>query len=315
MEAKREIRRKWCKEQFAHVIESKSHEESYTQIDSRQGTWHTFGSLVRELGGWKWEPAIVGAKLHFVRAVRMGGRWVKKDNMSSLLMVLRLQPVYQEIMENKWARFTKFHNQKNEKSIDDANKDMDTDTDNGKHTNAGKQRTTGKGKGKSNVQSQGHTPHGKAKPVAKKKPKASPRKDATEEENGEDDLMVQLNNQKANALKELNKECQKIKATLKIAQADGGNLLQAFGSDPSYAWGANNNMADKALKTALENDLALSTFEGEFMMNSFQALQKRYGVEFLTSNLEAFKAKKEKVDQVMALVNKLLKMHASSKDA
>ena len=72
---------------------------------------------MNELGGWSWEPAVLGAELHFIRAMRMGGKWVQKDNMSSLTMVLRMEPQYQEIHDEKWSRFTKFHKEKKTQAI------------------------------------------------------------------------------------------------------------------------------------------------------------------------------------------------------
>ena len=115
-QAKEQIRKNWCKETFAYILEEKTHEESYSNIDVNKGEFFTFGGLVRELGGWKWPPAVTGAKLHFIRAMRLGGQWVTKDQMSSLTMVLRLKPSFTELMENKWSRFTKFHNQRTELS-------------------------------------------------------------------------------------------------------------------------------------------------------------------------------------------------------
>ena len=72
---------------------------------------------MRDLGGWKWAPAVAGAKLHFIRATRLGGDWVRKYSMSSLLMVLRLKPSFADLMENKWARFTKFHNERKQQTL------------------------------------------------------------------------------------------------------------------------------------------------------------------------------------------------------
>ena len=111
-------------------------------------------------------------------------------------------------------------------------------------------------------------------------------------------------------MKELNKECQKIKATLKSAQADGHSLLTAFQNDPKYEWG--RGKMQESLQGAMKVDQ--SEFDNDFMMHNFSVLQKRYGVDFLTSELENFKNKNEKVDKLAALVSKLLRMHATSQD-
>lgn len=109
--AKKAARAAWAKEEFAYVLTEKTHEEAYREVDQEIGTMHTFGGLVRELGGWEWTEAVMGAKMHFIKALRMGGKWCKVDRMCGLIVVLRLNPVHIEIMERKWARFTKFHNQ------------------------------------------------------------------------------------------------------------------------------------------------------------------------------------------------------------
>ena len=106
-EAKREVRRKWCKEAFKFVLDEKTHEESYTEIDTLKGEFFTFGSLVKEYGGWQWEPAVVGAKIHWMKAMRMGGKWVKRDVMSNMVHVLKLKTIVEETMHQKWARLTK----------------------------------------------------------------------------------------------------------------------------------------------------------------------------------------------------------------
>ena len=71
------MRQNWCKEEFKHVIASKHYEESFAVVDETLGTYHTFGSLVVALGGWSWKPAIIGAKLHFIKAC-LETRWFFK---------------------------------------------------------------------------------------------------------------------------------------------------------------------------------------------------------------------------------------------
>ena len=68
----------WAKEEFKHVLTEKNFEESFSVVDEKLGTYHTFGSLVKALGGWKWKPAILGAKLHFVKA-GLETRWSCTD--------------------------------------------------------------------------------------------------------------------------------------------------------------------------------------------------------------------------------------------
>ena len=62
---------------------------------------YTEGGLVLSYGGWKWKPAIQGAKRHFAKACRMGGKWVTKDSMSGLMHVMKLRHIHREIMHKK----------------------------------------------------------------------------------------------------------------------------------------------------------------------------------------------------------------------
>ena len=105
---KRDERKRWAKETFAQVIVGKSYESSYKRVDEEAGEWHTLGSLIVSLGGWQWEPAITGGKLHFAKAVRMGGDWCRRDEMSELLMVMKLNRKHSGIMQQSWNRFTQW---------------------------------------------------------------------------------------------------------------------------------------------------------------------------------------------------------------
>ena len=253
-------------------MEEKTFAETYASADTTKGEWHTFGGLVRELGGWKWEPAMLGAKLHFVRAVRMGGEWVKRDTMSNLLMVLRLKPSFQENMEQKWLRFTKFHNEKLGGASAAIQADPEAEPSESAHAIA---------KPKANPKQKAQA---KAKPKPKQTPRGSPTRSASGEEQGAgDNIDAEMSNRKVLALKELNKECQKIKLTSKNFQADGTFLQQAFEQDPKYEWGKNNAEADDALKAVPKIDL--TQFETEYLTQSFANLQKRYGVDHLIAEL------------------------------
>ena len=97
-------------EQFAYVLVTKSHEESYKELDESIMEYLTFGAYVQALGGWHWRPAVLGAKLAFIRASRMGGKWIFRDQATSLLCAARVMPRFMSVTEKKWSRFTMFHN-------------------------------------------------------------------------------------------------------------------------------------------------------------------------------------------------------------
>ena len=91
MEDKRRFRAAWAKEFYKDCVLTKSHGESFSQVDTTLGVMMTFGQLVKSYGGWEWAPAVQGAKLHAAKAANMGGRWCQVDSMSELMHFLTLE--------------------------------------------------------------------------------------------------------------------------------------------------------------------------------------------------------------------------------
>ena len=240
----------------------------------------------------------------------MGGKWIDRDEMSGLILAFRLQPVYREVMDQKWGRFTKFHNETvkgaGERAIED-----------GKATalqNASEAPPSEAGKGKAARGSRvvpKATPKGAGgtQKAAGGTPKAAAGADTDQEQDPADAIAEAIEKRKSDSLKDLNKECQKLKTMLKSCQSDGNTLLNAFKNDQAYAWGRDNDEADGALTKGLE--LNLSKFEKEFMLCAFGQLQKRYGPDHIVQELEAFKAKKERISGLNDLVQSLLRMHSA----
>ena len=50
-EAKKEFREKWAQNRYDTVSSGKLHTKSYHKVDSKDGTYRSFGSLLREEGG------------------------------------------------------------------------------------------------------------------------------------------------------------------------------------------------------------------------------------------------------------------------
>ena len=73
--AKDAARRDWAKETFSHVLATKSFTKDYKEVETREGVYMTFGSLVQSFGGWEWQPAILGAKRHSLKCIQLGGKW------------------------------------------------------------------------------------------------------------------------------------------------------------------------------------------------------------------------------------------------
>ena len=49
-------------------------------------------------------------------------------------------------------------------------------------------------------------------------------------------------------------------------------------------------------------------------MQNFGPMQKRYGVDYLIGELENFKTKQSKVEDLQKCIGKLLRMHSASRD-
>ena len=302
---KADIRAKWAKEQFSYILESKTHEESYSKVDTTKGDFHTFGGLVIELGGWQWPPAIEGAKLHFIKAMRLGGSWVCLDEMSNLLLALRLKPSFQEVLTTKWTRFTKLHNEAMNSSGlgNEETQAAETEAAETKaaETKAAETKTA-------ETKAQRTTPKNKAKATPKKGTKPDDQKTSDPQQLLDDQMSARL----AAEVKELNLDCQKIKKGMQVAQISAATLLDQFAKDPDYAWGKNNSEADEALQAALQAVVdGKTSFESEYLMVPFAAVQKSFGNDYLKVELTAFKSKKPAVDKLTELLQTLLRMHAS----
>ena len=307
---KKQIRDEWAKEEFSFVLTDKTYSESYTKIDETMGEFHTLGSLVREYGGWEWPPAVVGAKLHFLKASRMGGKWVSVDSWSNLTMVLRLKPIFKEKMEEKWARFTKFHN---EKHLAVNHVDTALEGTEGEEPKTGAEDVTEKAKADAKAKAKA-----KAKGRANKTPKSPSGKadnaeggngagGGTDNEAGADEVLAKRKKEK---LAELVKQSTKIKNQYKNSTAEASTLMKAFKEDPQYAWAKDNHQADEALGKAM--NIELSNFEMEFITQPWQSMQKRHNMDELTTGLEGLQAKQTQVDVLAKLVSKLIRMHTSS---
>jgi len=293
--AKREVRTEWCKEEFKHVLAEKSYAESYSVVNEQLGEYMTLGTLIKSYGGWEWPPAVVGGKLHFLKATRMGGKWVTYDDWSNLIMVLKLTPIHKEIMTEKWARFTKFHNDANrQEELTDA-QDAEAIANSGPEP---KQETKKKGKSKAK---------------AAKTPKTSPRKpDDPGDDNGDDDPSAGVAKRKSDQLKDLYKECAKLKVAYKSSTADASTLMKAFSEDPQYGWGKGNMQGDVALDAAAK--IAINKFETEFVTQTWQDMQKSHDVDSLLAGLTSFKSKGPAVTKLTNLVAKLVRMQQGSMD-
>ena len=142
--AKKEFRRNFFGQELIVIEANKAASKSFRQVEETRGVMMTFGQVVVSLGGWGWTPAIKGAKLTALKCARMGGRWIKRDPWSELLLFRKLTESDSEIFTKSWEEFLKYQ------------ADAATGTDDGKflgevHADGGK----GEGKGENSGQGEG----------------------------------------------------------------------------------------------------------------------------------------------------------------
>lgn len=103
---KRSFRDQWAVEEFKDLLVEKTHQQHLRQKVEVEQEWYTFGGLVKEFGGWKWKPAIIGAKLHSTKAARLGPQWCQRESMNSLLWFRRDKTRSVETFDQAWSLLT-----------------------------------------------------------------------------------------------------------------------------------------------------------------------------------------------------------------
>ena len=261
-------------------------------------------------------PAVIGAKIHAIRAARMGGDWCSVDEMSNLIMYTKLDLEFADVMTHKWSLFTKFHNENHatiaiaDKPQDSRAPEIEAPQEEADATKPAAQendqeeteeKLKGMAKGKSKAKGKAKTsPSGKTRPNDGPPPS--------------DDVDAQILARKKIELKELNAEAQKIKAVLKSALADSQTLLESFETDANYQWGNHGAVKGTLQKNRDELKTMMNTFDTRFQMNSFTELQNKHGVDFLIENISSFNRLDGKAKALSKEVKTLLNMHAKRED-
>ena len=83
---------------------------SWREVNITTGTYMTFGAVVMQLGGWGWDPAVLGARRLVARCCLLGGRWTKLDTFSGLEFYLVLNQSFSEEFEKCWKDYEKHWN-------------------------------------------------------------------------------------------------------------------------------------------------------------------------------------------------------------
>ena len=105
---KRNYTKEWCATEFKEQEKSKVFSKSFRRVDKNKGEYMCFGMLVESFGiHYGREQAVQKATMHATKCSKMQGDWLNYDQMSETMEYLKIKKMYNEIMEEKWAMFTK----------------------------------------------------------------------------------------------------------------------------------------------------------------------------------------------------------------
>lgn len=100
----------WAERRLTELRVSKNHSKEWRRADTSRGSNNNFAGLAMEYG-FQVDPrsALLSAKKHSEKAVRLGWRWRIYDDMSEQLMFLSLQREYEESFAEAWKLYTTYH--------------------------------------------------------------------------------------------------------------------------------------------------------------------------------------------------------------
>ena len=289
---KKRFKESWAKLEFKDVLTEKSQSEGYTDVQGSNDEWHTLGSLIRSYGGYKYPPAIVGAKIHAAKAARLGRLWCKIDEMSTLMHFRKEVQVGNKLLTKGWATLAKFYTDSHNASApsgaasgaDDKRQEVAKVEGNNEVSEAKRAkgadgtRTRSKGAGKSK-DSKGKevATLSKEEDAANQKAEEGARKKAEElrkkaEEEKDKERRKKAEQQLADKVKEANK----VKATVAKALSDTKGLLEVFKTDPKYSWGMAKEIGGslQAKVECLEGKLV--GFGNEFLLQPLSVIKGNY---------------------------------------
>ena len=103
-DAKKDFRTEWAKRKYGDILQKKWQQTSYKDVRRELATSLTFGGLVRLYGGWKWAPAVAGAKSTASKCALMGPPFIEKDSWSGLHFLV-FQKQHESEMTRAWGLF------------------------------------------------------------------------------------------------------------------------------------------------------------------------------------------------------------------
>ena len=96
----------WVTNEYEATRTIRGENTAWGEVDVTLGEYMSYGSVVKDLGGWEWHPAVAGAKRICAKCVKLSGKWAVKDDFSELLFVLKLKVQHNSYFDKKWSEYT-----------------------------------------------------------------------------------------------------------------------------------------------------------------------------------------------------------------
>jgi hypothetical protein len=73
----------WVTNEYEATRTIRGENTAWGEVDVTLGEYMSYGSVVKDLGGWEWPPAVAGAKRICAKCVKFGGKWTVKEDFRS----------------------------------------------------------------------------------------------------------------------------------------------------------------------------------------------------------------------------------------
>ena len=235
--------------------------ESLEVTEGATGEFYTFGALVIKYGGWQWPAAIQGAKNTAVQCSLLGGRWVKQDQWSKLMMYFVTTEKYSDMFNKKWSLLEQRLNE----TRPDSEAQPSTAAVSAPATGEKKDDQPKRGEKKDAQQKQG----AKGKANAKNKSKAN--------------VAAKGTNDKA-----IN-EANRLKTKLIKVQAEATNLIARVKSGAAAYHAVNHVNAYGALEQSLKKlEDAFTEFDQDYLVKDIKTIKMAMSEGEFMSGIEQF---------------------------
>ena len=102
----KELRLNWAKDILEAITEVRHRqEESWSRVQGEHGVYMPFEKIVQEEGGETSPAAVKAATLYAMKAIAMGGEWIRYNVMTERTDILYLQCSRDSTFTRNWSRF------------------------------------------------------------------------------------------------------------------------------------------------------------------------------------------------------------------